>query len=596
MPKKKNEYISLKDIISNIGFIAKYLFKLNKKLYYFRVPLILLNIVSSLIVPYLFACLINGFTVKINIELVVLFVITIAVANFTTSIVQRIILKYDRREHEKTMLKIKLVLGDNVSGLPFSDIEQPRVRDFISLAQNTSSFSRIIDALTAFFSSVIGIITYSAILINIQPWIVIVIISTIIIQLIIDKLKLNYNNKWRMAQEPFFRKLWYHEGLLCDPRYGKEVRVNSLKDWLEDKINTIYKKDCAPIVKSNVRDVNLLDLFMQIVKISENVFVYFLLTYKVVFRNMSIGNFTFCLSNTSNLTNSLTSFSNSVFELNECGAFVNEFRFLVNLFEKRVPDFGDRKHNGNDFSIEFKNVSFKYPNAENWVLKNVSFKICTGETLSLVGNNGSGKTTIVKLLCRYYKPTDGTICIGGVNIDEYSPEEYKKLLGIVFQDYKLFSFSVLENIIVGENYDSDRLNYSVFNSGLKDRIEKLIRKENTFIYKDFDEKGVELSGGEGQKLSICRALYKNAPIMILDEPTASLDPIAEYEMFRSFHKVTKDKTAIFISHRLSSTRFTDKIAVLQNGVLCEFGSHSELIKNEDGVYKNMFVMQQQYYT
>lgn len=596
MKKNKNTKKSSKlDIISNIGFVLRYLFKTNKKLYFVRLPQLLLRTMSSLINIYLFSNLINELTTNRSIEKTIIIFTSIAVTNFLISLTQRIISKYDQHEQERTMLKIKHNLGKAISAMPLSDIEQPRLKDFISLAQETNSFSRIIDGLTNFFGSVIGVITYFTIIVIIQPWIAIIIIANLIIQLIINKLKLNFDNKWRLVQAPVLRKLWYYEGLLCDSRCGKELRLNLLKNWILDKVNIIYDKECMPIIKANAKEANTLDFFAQGLRMAEKIVIYILLVYKVVYENMQIGDFSFYLSSTSNLTSALSGFSNSIFELNECGTFAKEFRYCIELSKERCRAYGNKKHNNNDFSIEFKNVSFKYPNTDSIVLKNICFKINTGEKLSLVGVNGSGKSTLVKLICRFYEPTEGEIYLGGVNIRDYDIDEYIKLLGVVFQDYKLFSFSVLENITMGSEKDLNRFEYSIINSGLKDRIDSLPQKEDTFIYKDFDEQGVEFSGGEGQKLTICRALYKNSPVIILDEPTASLDPIAEYEMYKSFDNITNGKTAIYISHRLSSTRFTDKIAVLQNGILCEFGNHSELMEIKDGVYRNMFNMQQQYY-
>ena len=214
--------------------------------------------------------------------------------------------------------------------------------------------------------------------------------------------------------------------------------------------------------------------------------------------------------------------------------------------------------------------------------------------MSLVGVNGAGKSTIVKLICRFYEPTEGNIFIGGINIKELSSDEYIRLIGVVFQDFKLFSFSVKENISMSVDFDEDRIKQSIDKSGLGKKIENLSNGSETYISREFDENGVEFSGGEGQKLAIARAIYRNSPIIILDEPTAALDPIAEYDVYSRFNELSKSKTAIYISQRLSSARFTDKIAVLDGGKIVEFGSHNDLILN-DGVYSEMFNMQKQYY-
>jgi ATP-binding cassette subfamily B protein/ATP-binding cassette subfamily C protein len=224
----------------------------------------------------------------------------------------------------------------------------------------------------------------------------------------------------------------------------------------------------------------------------------------------------------------------------------------------------------------------------------VSLIIRSGEKLSIVGQNGAGKTTFIKLLCKLYEPQEGEIRINGVNIREYSREEYNRLLAVVFQDFKLFSFSVKENISFYHNSEERKLYHALEKAGLKDRIDKLEQGIETSIYKNFDKEGVELSGGENQKMAIARAIYKDSPIVILDEPTAALDPYAEFEIYTRFNELVSNKTAIYISHRLSSCRFCDHIAVFDHGELVEYGTHKEL-EGKNGLYSKMWHTQAQYY-
>ena len=221
---------------------------------------------------------------------------------------------------------------------------------------------------------------------------------------------------------------------------------------------------------------------------------------------------------------------------------------------RKINDFGN-------MDIEFKHVWFKYPRAEEYTLKDVSIIIKGGEKLSVVGQNGAGKTTFIKLLCRLYTPDKGEILINGINIKKYDFHEYSKLLSVVFQDYKLFSFTIKENMIFNQVYNKDKLEKSLIKAGIFDKISKLELSIDTPIYKNFDESGIELSGGEMQKLAIARAIYKNSPIVILDEPTAALDPYAEYDIYLKFNELIQNKTNVYISHRMSSCRFCDKIAV-----------------------------------
>lgn len=263
-----------------------------------------------------------------------------------------------------------------------------------------------------------------------------------------------------------------------------------------------------------------------------------------------------------------------------------------------IPDAmvkGSKKTINGEHIIEFLNVSFRYPRSENYVLRNVNLTIRQGEHLSVVGVNGAGKTTFIKLLCRMYDVLEGEIRIDGINIKEYSDDEYRKLFAVVFQDFSLFAFSLKDNIILNEKEDEKKLENTLKMAGLYDDAMKLENKFETTIFKSYDEKGTELSGGQQQKTAICRALYRDSPIVILDEPTAALDPIAEYEIYKRFNDLVGGKTAIYISHRLSSCKFCDRIAVFADDTIKEYGTHDELVNIKDGIYAGMYAAQAEYY-
>ena len=252
--------------------------------------------------------------------------------------------------------------------------------------------------------------------------------------------------------------------------------------------------------------------------------------------------------------------------------------------------------------ISLEHVSFKYPGTEQWVLRDVNLQIRKGESISLVGLNGSGKSTLIKLICRLYDVTEGAIKLCGKNIQEYSYEEYVKLLSVVFQDFKLFGYTIEENVRLGgvqheikkAGAPATDLGKVYEMSGIKDWVESLEKKGQTLLGKEYDESGVEPSGGQAQKLAIARAIYRNAPVVILDEPTAALDPVAEYEIYNRFHDLIGNKTAIYVSHRLSSCKFCDKIVVLDDHTIKESGTHDELL-SRGGLYANLFQTQAKWY-
>lgn len=254
------------------------------------------------------------------------------------------------------------------------------------------------------------------------------------------------------------------------------------------------------------------------------------------------------------------------------------------------------KREDNEYYIEFRNVSFKYPRTENYVLRNVNLKFKIGEKLAVVGMNGSGKTTFIKLLCRLYDPTEGEILLNNVDIRKYDYKEYMSIFSVVFQDFKLFSFGLGQNVSASFHYNEELAKRCLEKAGFYERLQSMKKGLETSIYKDLDEEGVEISGGEAQKIALARALYKNAPFIILDEPTAALDPIAEYEVYSKFNEIVQDKTAIYISHRLSSCRFCDIIAVFDGGQIVQRGVHDRLLQDTHGKYYELWNAQAQYYT
>ena len=251
------------------------------------------------------------------------------------------------------------------------------------------------------------------------------------------------------------------------------------------------------------------------------------------------------------------------------------------------------KRDDNEYELSFRNVSFCYPGTEDYILKNVSLDFKIGQKMALVGRTGAGKTTLIKLLLRLYEPTGGEICLNGINIEKYDYEEYMQIFSVVFQDFKLFAFPLDENIAAGEQVDKARLKQVLTKIGLNEFAERLPQKKRTLLYQENGE-GVTPSGGEAQKVAIARALYKNAPFVILDEPTAALDPIAEAGIYENFDSLVGEKTAVYISHRMSSCKFCDRIVVLDHGEIAEEGTHEQLLE-QNGIYAKLYQTQAEYY-
>uniref|UniRef100_UPI004025AB7E ABC transporter ATP-binding protein n=1 Tax=Faecousia sp. TaxID=2952921 RepID=UPI004025AB7E len=274
----------------------------------------------------------------------------------------------------------------------------------------------------------------------------------------------------------------------------------------------------------------------------------------------------------------------------------NTFRYLDLPNAMYQGSLTTEKRADRNYQVEFRNVSFKYPGSETWALKNVSMKFQIGKRLAIVGENGSGKTTFIKLLCRLYDPQEGEILLNGIDIRKYRYDDYMGVFSIVFQDFQLISQSLGSNVAGSVDYDPQRVKNALTDAGFGPRLESLPKGLDTQLYKDYGEDGIEVSGGEAQKIAIARALYKDAPFIILDEPTAALDPMAEAEIYDKFNEISGDKTAIYISHRLSSCKFCDEILVFDRGSIIQQGTHEALLEQASGKYAQLWNAQAQYYT
>ena len=388
---------------------------------------------------------------------------------------------------------------------------------------------------------------------------------------------------------------YYLGDYLDDSKTCKDVHIFNQQELINDASNKIHSnwisliKKKTDFWKKHTEKTIVLEYIILGL-------IYTFVALKAIAGTFGIGSFVkyaTCIQKLLWNTNDFGAMLSRMHTLNE---YIEDFFEYVDIPTKmHYGTIPTEKRMDNKYDIEFHNVSFKYPNTDKYAIKNLNLKFKVGDRIAVVGMNGSGKTTMIKLLCRLYDPTEGYITLNGIDIQKYDYEDYLKLFSVVFQDFKLFSFSVAENVAASVDYDEKKVWSALEKAGMFERVQAMPKGLKTPVYKDFEEDGVEISGGEAQKLAIARALYKDAAFVILDEPTASLDPIAEHEIYSRFNDMVKDKTAVYISHRLSSCRFCDRILVFDNGQLIQDGSHENLLENPDGKYSELWNAQAQYY-
>jgi len=379
-----------------------------------------------------------------------------------------------------------------------------------------------------------------------------------------------------------------------DYKSGKDVRLynyNLLTNVLKHSNNNVknfYKRLSHNFFKCNVQ-TGLMTIFSSLL-------VYFYAGFKAYYGLIELGDivqYTGIAVLTADAVTLIIMSISSLYANKDYFKTIFDYLNLSNgKYEGSLPI---EKRDDNEYEFEFKNVGFKYPKTSKYVLQNVNLKFKIGQRLAIVGMNGSGKTTLIKLLTRFYDPTDGEILLNGINIQKYDYNEYLDIFSVVFQDFKLFSFMLGQNISASMEYDEKRAEEALTKAGFEKALQKMPQGLKTYLYQDYEEDGIEISGGEAQKIAMARAIYKDSPFIILDEPTAALDPISEFEIYSKFDTIIGNKTAVYISHRLSSCKFCNEIAVFDEGKLVQHGSHDALLQDKEGKYHELWNAQAQYY-
>lgn len=478
----------------------------------------------------------------------------------------------------------------------YKNIESPHGREKNKRAMEFyrsyySGSSDFLDSCNQFCVCIVGIITSLALIYKINMIMILIILATCVCEFFLLKFLNKKEKKTKNERSKIFVRFDYYYNLCRDFSAAKDIRLYGFTDYFMLAVaKIIYELEAVnqKFARQNIKVGGtraLLNLLRELV-------AYVYLTYLVCSSRLSVSDFIFyfgIITGFSNwIMNAVYQYSNLERCCNDCAAFREFVESTDENDNKPDIDFKGIE------SIEFQNVSFTYQSAEKSTINNMTFKVNKGENIAIVGENGAGKTTAVKLLCGLYYPTSGEILINGKSNRDFSDNSYFNLFSAVFQDYYFMPMTIAENICATSNYDKEKLFAAFEKAGISNKINGLPNKEKSYMIKDVYKDAVDFSGGEKQKLLLAKAIYKNAPVLILDEPTAALDPIAENELYLKYNEITSNKISFFISHRLSSTRFCDRILFIKGGKIAESGTHEELMALK-GLYYRMYQIQSYYY-
>lgn len=580
----------------NLKYMLTNWLKWDKKslVYFFiRVPaLVLQPIVTAYIPKAMIDCINEGVTVGRLILVVALLSILFALTTWLAPFMQELLLGSARIIRMRyAVMAFRKNLNTSYTNIESLEGREKNKRAMEFYRSYYSSSADFLDTCNQFLVCIVGVITSLTLIYKINIFMILLIMATCVAEFFLLRFLNKKEKGVKNARSNVFVKFDYYYSLSKDLTAAKDIRLYGFTDYFLyavaglikelEKITSKYMHQSVKVGGTRA----LLNLIRELV-------AYAYLTYLVFQNRLSVSDFIFyfgIITGFSNwITNAVFLYSNLERCCNDCAAFREFVESKEESREKPNADFEKID------SIEFKNVSFTYPSAEKPTIKNMSFKVNEGENIAIVGENGAGKTTAIKLLCGLYYPTEGDILINGKSSKDFSSDSYFDLFSAVFQDYEFLPMTVAENICAKSDYGSEKLYSALEQSGIADKIYSLDKKENSFMVKDVYKDAVDFSGGEKQKLLLAKAIYKDAPVLILDEPTAALDPIAENELYLKYNELTKGKLSFFISHRLSSTRFCDRILFIKDGKIAEEGTHEELMALKGSYYK-MYQLQSYYY-
>jgi len=502
----------------------------------------------------------------------------------------------------KIINKLDNDVNDKCMNMDFEKFNDSSVQERILLVNQAVRGKNFFTSLTIFFNTIsqivtlIGIICVMSIL---NVWLLAIALIVLALQTLLHYIRLKHDRKYTQEAIEDNRKVSYVSQLAKNIPNKKDIVTFGMSNYIMDKVK-FFQQGMLLIEKRRIKESGFIEMATYSLSIAFQVLAYILIGQKAFNGEISIGDFTMGIASLINFMSSSTFVTTNIVTFNDNFFYIKQYKSFLKLrtkFDKKPETVTLNDIDISHVEIEFRNVWFRYPNSTAYVLKNINLTIKDTERLGIVGYNGAGKTSFVLLLMRMYDPTEGAIYLNGIDIRTIDYKDYQKIISTVNQDFSLMAFSLLENIAIQEEVtkeEREKITELLKQNGLSHRLEKMYRGLDTPVTKTLYASGVDLSGGESQKIAVVRALYKNSPVLILDEPTSALDPVAEHEIFQKFASMSEGKTTVLISHRIYSTRFCDNIAVFEKGEMVEYGSFDELM-DKKGLYYEFFEKQAEYF-
>ncbi len=594
MKKIIAKFKSLTNLVKTVISVLRVLFREYKLSIIILPIIIILNLLVYLIPLYILKETTELF-VKNSDFITYVKIVAILFGSLVASHIIRDILRdsYLKIKFFKIGYKLQYNVYQKTFEVDCEDLENSEILDNRQKAYDSVAPNNLIDLMNYVINvltDVLTIITMFVISLSSEISLILLVVVLTVLKMGVQVFMLKTLAKIWEQQSKFRRLIAFFENKSLTPEYAEDIRIHNKQNGLNEKFTEITE-DKARWHKKSLKMFLGIEITTEFVDKSFLLLLYAYLGFRVLNGEATIDEFIFQAASVELFVTSLNAVSWNSTNLLRSGTQFNKYDEFMSM--KSQFNGKDNVPISEKYSIVFKNVSYKYKNQNEYALKNINLTLDSNSLIALVGENGAGKTTLISLLLRIYKPTSGEILLNGKNIQNFSSESYKNIISVVFQNFKLFPISIKENISLSDN-DTEKVHDALERVGLDKKVNELSRGIDTELYGHVEGDGTHLSGGQLQKVAIARAIYKNSEVIVLDEPTASLDPLAEYDVYTKVLDAVKGKLGIFITHRFASTRFCDRILVLKNGELIEDGTHDDLYSG-DTLYKELYVLQSQYY-